>query len=274
MDFANRYGPWALVAGASEGVGECFARTLAERGLNVLLLSRRQTLLDALAARIQADTGVETKTAAVDLSQADAAEQVQRMAASLDIGMLVYCAGADPNYQPFLDSPLDTALSLVHRNCAVPLALCHHFATPMVQRGKGGIILLSSGAGLAGGRNMVAYGASKAFDLVMGEALWAELQESGLDVLSLVLAGTDTPALRRTLVKLGSLEHEDDPVPGLTQPQQVVDEALENLQNGPTWFAGESSRAADKALRAMTRNEAVKAIMQHQASSFMAGSQE
>ena len=121
--------------------------------------------------------------------------------ADVEVGLVAYCAGADPNYEPFLANPVETALALVRRNCAVPVQVCHHFAGPMVARGRGGIVLVGSGAGLVGAPNMVAYGASKAFDMVMGEALWAELHDEGVDVLSLVLGVTDTPALRRLLAR-------------------------------------------------------------------------
>ncbi len=95
----------------------------------------------------------------------------------------MYCAGADPNFRPFLDQPVAAAESMVQRNCLAPLRLCHHFAAPMVARGRGGIVLFGSGAGFAGGPNMVAYGASKAFDMVFAEALWAELHGKGVDVV-------------------------------------------------------------------------------------------
>jgi uncharacterized protein len=83
----------------------------------------------------------------------------------------VYCAGADPNYQPFLANPIEAADAMVQRNCVVPMQLCHHFAPAVVERGRGGIVIFGSGAGLAGGANMVAYGASKAFDMVFAEAV-------------------------------------------------------------------------------------------------------
>jgi len=95
---------------------------------------------------------------------------------------------------------------------------------------------------------------------VMAESLWAELHDAGVNVLSLVLTTTDTPAYRETMRKQGI-----DPatIEGLVPPQQVVDEALENLNNGPTWFVSERFRAGEKQLRAMTRNEVVKAISSH-----------
>lgn len=262
-EFRERYGPWALVAGASDGVGAAYARALAERGLDVVLLARRLGLLDEVAAGIRADTGVETRAVAVDLAAPDAMSKIARATDGLEVGMLMYCAGADPNYADFLDLPVDAVLPMVHRNCVVPLQLCHRFAGPMKARGRGGIVVLSSGAALVGSRHMVAYGASKAFDLVMTESLWAELHEHGVDVLALVLGLTDTPALRRLLVQRGKLAREDDPrpIPGASTAEEVVAEALANLRHGPTCFVGEMLRQGAKALGAMPRNDAVRVML-------------
>src|SRR6187402_1081954 len=163
-EFAERYGPWAVIAGGSEGVGAEFAKGLAERGINVVLLARRQAALDEVAAAIRDDTGVEVRTVAVDLADDDAVASIVAATDDIDVGLLMYCAGADPNYRPFLAEPIDSALSMVQRNCVVPMRLCHHFAGPMVARGAGAIVLVSSGGGLIGAPNMVAYGATKAFD--------------------------------------------------------------------------------------------------------------
>jgi uncharacterized protein len=262
--FASRYGPWALVAGASEGVGAAFARAVAERGLNVVLLARRQSVLDDVAAAIRADTGVDTRVVAVDLAEEDAMASIMGATAGLDIGMVMYCAGADPNYEPFLANPVGTAVAMVRRNCSVPMQICHHFAGPMEARGRGGIVLVSSGAGLVGAPNMVAYAATKAFDMVMAEALWAELHDKGVDVLGLVLGVTDTPALRRLLARRGQLASPDDtsPIPGAATADEVAAEAIANLSNGPTWFVGDELREGAKHLGAMSRNDAVRVLIQ------------
>ncbi len=107
---------------------------------------------------------------------------------------------------------------------------------------------------------MVAYGATKAFDTVMAEALWAELRGTGVDVLGLVLGLTDTPALRRLLLRRGQLEKSDDPIPGAATAERVVAEALTNLSNGPTCFAGDDVRMGEAAFRGMSRNEAVSML--------------
>jgi short-subunit dehydrogenase len=262
--FANRYGPWALVAGASEGVGAAYARAMAERGLSVVLLARRQGALDEVAADIQAETGVDARAVAVDLSGPDAMAAIEAATAGLEIGMVLYNAGGDPNYERFLASPVEAALAMVHRNCITSMQLCHRFAAPMAARGKGAIVLVSSGGGLYGAPNMVAYAATKAFDMVMAEALWAELHDQGVDVLALVLGATDTPALRRLLARRGNLAGPDDqtPIPGAATPGEVVAEAIANLSNGPTWFVTEQLRDGSRRLGAMPRSDAVKALLQ------------
>lgn len=263
-DFAQRYGPWALIIGASEGVGAAYALAVAGRGLNVVLVARRQAVLDEVATDIRARTGVRTRTIAVDLTGHDAMDRLAAGTADLEVGMVFYCAGADPVFAPFLDHPVEVPLAMVHRNCVVPMQVCHHFAGPMRQRGRGGLVLVSSGAALAGGPNMVGYAATKAFDLVMAEALWAELHDLGVDVLALVLGLTDTPALRRLMVRRGTLPAGDPEAPifGAMTADEVVAEALASLTDGPTCFVGEMMRLGAQTFATMSRNDAVKMLVQ------------
>src|ERR1700761_9362591 len=268
MTFATKYGPWALVAGASDGVGAAFAKALAERGVNVVLLARRPAVLDQVAAEIEAQTSVSTRTIAADLSEPGAASAISAATNDLQIGMLVYCAGADPNFKPFLANSIESAEAMVHRNCTVPMQLCHHFAPAMVERGSGGIVIFGSGAGLAGGPNMVAYGASKAFDMVFAEALWAELHDKGVDVLGLILGKTNTPALRKLEHERGHLDSEDTAPSDADSVERVIAEAFDNLGNGPTVMVGEMMRNVGPMLASLSRNEAVALITQAQAAAM------
>ncbi|BBX28576.1 SDR family NAD(P)-dependent oxidoreductase [Mycolicibacterium alvei] len=261
-EFADKYGPWALVVGASDGVGSAMADELARRGLNVVLLSRRQAVLSEVAADISTRTGVQTRTLAIDLAAPGAAGTVIEATADLDVGFLVYCAGADPGFAPFLSSPLSDAESLVQRNCMVPMQLCHHYARPMVERGRGGIVIFGSGAGFAGGPNMVAYGASKAFDMVFAEALWTELHDRGVDVLGLILGKTDTPALRKLECERGQIPSLEDTPPGAAAVDDVVAAAFANLTDGPTCLAGPEIQAAAQLMASVSRNDAVRFIAQ------------
>jgi short-subunit dehydrogenase len=221
--FADKYGPWAVVAGASEGVGSSVARLLGERGVNVVLVARRQAALEEVAATVQADT----RAVALDLSLDGADQALATASDGLDVGLLVYNAGADPNASRFLDKPLATWQELVRRNVNTVLGACHHFGSRLAERGRGGIVLVTSGAAWAGGDRLAAYGASKAFDLVLGEALWAEFRPHEVDVLSMVLGPTDTPAFRRVL-------HGQE-FPGMADPDDVARAMLDNLGAGPTY---------------------------------------
>jgi NAD(P)-dependent dehydrogenase (short-subunit alcohol dehydrogenase family) len=126
------------------------------------------------------------------------------------------------------------------------MQLCHHFAPAMVERGSGGIVILGSGAGFAGGPNMVAYAATKAFDMVFAEALWAELHDKGVDVLGLILGKTDTPALRRLEHSRGLIGSPDETPPDAAAVVDVIAEAFDNMGNGPTWIVGEKCNSSPR----------------------------
>lgn len=228
MDFAEQYGPWALIAGASEGTGASFARQLAGRGLNLILIARRQEPLEALSAQIRTSHGVECITASLDLSLPDAAARMAEPAGEREVGLLVLNAGADPNGSAFLDTAIDQWNALVMRNVVTVLGACHRFGAAMARRGRGGIILCGSGACYGGLPGVAVYGATKAFDLVLGEALWAELNPLGVDVLNLVMGRTDTPAHRELMERMGL------PFPaGSASPDEVAALGLERLAFGP-----------------------------------------
>lgn len=268
MTFADRYGPWALIAGASDGLGAAFAETLARRGVNLVLLSRREAVLVDLAAGIEQRHGVRTRVLALDLVADTAAHEVIEATRDLEIGMLVYCAGADPEFKPFLSQPITAAESMVRRNCLVPMQLSHHYAQGMVTRGRGAVVILGSGAGFAGGPNMVAYGATKAFDMVFAEALWTELHDKGVDVLGVILGKTDTPALRRLELSRGQIASMDERPKDTASADDVVAEAFDNLANGPTWIVGDDLRAAAQMMGSISRSDAVRFIQQASAASM------
>jgi short-subunit dehydrogenase len=228
MDFTERYGPWAVVAGASEGVGASVARLLGARGVNVVLVARRQEALGEVARTL----ATETRMVVLDLSDLEAPTALANATADLEIGLLIYNAGADPNMSRFHDKPVDVWQGMVARNCATVVGATHHFGELMVERGHGGIILVTSGAAWAGGSYLAVYAASKAFDLVLGESLWAELGPRGVDVLAMVLGQTDTPAFRRVL---NGREFE-----GMADPDDVARDMLDNLAEGPTFPPGPS----------------------------------
>jgi short-subunit dehydrogenase len=246
-DFAERYGPWAIVAGASDGTGEAFAEELAARGLNVVLVARREEVLRSVAARL----AMESRVVVLDLSLPDAGAKLAAATEDLDVGLLVYNAGADPHNLPILDQPIDDLRALVQRNCLTVLDTCHRIGARLVARGRGGVILVSSAAGWVGASGLVAYGATKAFDLVLAEGLWAEWRPHGVDAVALVLGAVDTPSLRRLLEQRGGTGYDQ-----MAQPVDVVREGLDHLRDGPTWQIGLPDPVGPSPFGALPRREA------------------
>ncbi|MGH3292603.1 MAG: SDR family NAD(P)-dependent oxidoreductase [Trebonia sp.] len=250
-EFSERYGPWAVVAGGSDGIGASFAHALARRGLNLVLLARRAEVLGACAAEVRAAHGVEVQTVVADLSAPQALADLVAATADLEIGLFIANAGGDDRSALFLDKDLDTHLALVRRNCLSVLEAAYRFGGPMVSRGRGGVILASSGAAWAGGVHLAAYGATKAFDLILAEGLWAEWHDLGVDVLGLVITATDTPSMHRALDAKGGYSGV------LADPDDVASAALDHLGDGPTWMCGAADPLGPPPFGALTRREAV-----------------
>lgn len=255
-EFAERYGAWAIVCGASDGTGSAFAADIAARGVNVVLVARRRQLLDEVAA----DLPTETRVVTLDLSAADAAAELAAATADLDVGLLVYNAGADDHVTPLLEHTIDDLRALVRRNCSTVLELCHAIGGRLVARGRGGVVLVSSGAAWSGGGGIAAYSATKAFDLMLAQSLWAEWSALGVDVLALVLGGTDTPSLRRVLELHGG------EMPVLAHAIDVVREGLDHLADGPTWNIGMPDPAGASPLSSLPPGTAVELVTQVTAS--------
>lgn len=235
----SKYGPWALIAGASHGVGAAFARTLASSGLNCILVARRETALEALRQTLVDDYGVKVLVIAQDLSQPDAISRIETQVAGREIGLLVYNAGGDPYITRFLASPRQDWASLLHLNGHSVMECCHVFGQPMVERRRGGVILVGSQAALGGIRKLAMYCATKAFVLNLGEGLWAEWKDQGVDVLNLLIGTVDTPTMRDAMVRL---QVPDALTMSLPTAQEIVDTALDQLPHGPTFIHPEDTR--------------------------------
>jgi short-subunit dehydrogenase len=227
--FAKRYGPWAVIAGASVGLGEAFARQLAARGMSLVLIARRQDALEGLASALRAAYNVDVRILAADLGRPDLLSFVQAATADLDVGLVVYNA-AFSTIGAFLDRPLAEHLRVIDVNCRGPLVLAHHFGKAMAVRHRGGIVLMSSTAGSQGGPWISSYAASKAFNTVLGEALWDELSASGVDVVVCRAGATRTPGYE-------SSKPRPSRVP-LLDPNFVAERTLAALGRGPSVVPG------------------------------------
>jgi uncharacterized protein len=179
--FVEAYGPWALVAGGSQGLGAAFAEEIARRGVNLVLIARRAGPLEETAAALRTRHGVEVRTASVDLAAPGFLEAIEHAVQGLEIGLLV-CDAAHSHTGRFLDSDLPTCLKILDTNCRAPLSLVHVFGSRMAARGRGGILVMSSLSAFWGSPYVAVYGATKAFLVNLAEALWRELGDRGVDV--------------------------------------------------------------------------------------------
>ncbi|PKN55646.1 MAG: short-chain dehydrogenase [Deltaproteobacteria bacterium HGW-Deltaproteobacteria-14] len=242
--FRDRYGPWALIAGASEGLGEAFARQAAARGLDVVLVARRGEVLARVAGEIAVAHGVRTRVVVADLAEAGCAARIGAAVADLEVGLLVHNAALSvPG--PFLDTPAEAHASAVAVNCASQVALVHAFAGPMRARGRGGVVIVSSLSGFYGSGDLATYAATKAFGATLAEGLWFELGPAGVDVVATCAGATLTPGYARRAP-------EDLPrlAPAPMAPDAVADDALRALGRGPRTIPGRGNRLASFILRA------------------------
>ncbi len=234
-EFVHKYGRWALIAGASEGVGASLADQLAARGLDLVLIARSGPLLEDVAAGVRERHGVEVRPLVADLTAPDIGDKVAAATDGLEVGLVVYNAGAANRTTEFLDEDFDYSLKQIKLACIGPVALSRHFAPAMVERGRGGIVLVGSLACLAGSARIAVYSAVKAFNVNLAEGLWAELHPHGVDVCCTPLATTYTEAMQRMGVAF-------DPARDMTS-EDAAAEIIENIGNGPTYVVGENNRA-------------------------------
>jgi len=181
--FAHRFGPWALVTGASDGIGAAFATDLAARGLNLVLCARRGARLQSLAAELQERHGVECLALALDLAEPSSAQALERACAALDIGLLVAAAGFG-NARPLHESDLALEAAMLSLNCGAVLHQCRWLAPRLLDRGRGGLVLMSSLVAFQGCPGAAHYGATKAWVQSLAEGLRSELAPGGVDVLA------------------------------------------------------------------------------------------
>jgi short-subunit dehydrogenase len=251
--FAERYGPWALVAGGSNGIGECFAREIAERGVNVVLLARHEATLQRLAEDLQESAGVEARVLVADLTAPDLEARIAVATSDIEVGLLVYNAGAVHGVADFLDRPVDHALGLVALNCRGPVLLAHRFGGPMRARRRGGIVLLGSLISFAGSALVATYSATKAFDRILAEGLWRELRPHGVDVLGVVAGATRTPSMLASNERFAGRGD-------LMDPAAVERGALAALGEGPIYVPGAGNRAAAHGMSPVSRVGLVNAM--------------
>lgn len=253
-------GPWAVVAGASEGLGAAWAEALARRGLHILAVGRRPEPLEQTAQRLAAKYGVDVRTLAADLAEPGFTDRLAAASSGLEIGTAVYNA-AFSFTGPLLDHPPLHTQRLVDVNVRGPLALIHQLVPAMIDRRRGTLILMSSLAGNQGAPGLAAYAASKAFVTSLAESLHAELRPVGVDVLACVAGAVRTPGYAATV------GHD---APGTLDPDQVVEAALARLGRTALVTPGSTNKLASFVMRRLLPRAAATAVMGRASQGFEA----
>jgi short-subunit dehydrogenase len=227
VPLATRYGGWAVVTGASSGIGAEFARAVARDGLSVVLTARRGDRLRDLARELEQAHGVATRVVEADLTAVADCARLAGAVADLDVSMVIANAGSGVAGRFDAADP-DRLVAMVQLNCTAPVAVISRLLPRLQRRGRGAVILTGSTAAFQPLPFQAVYAATKAFDLYLGEALWGELQGSGVDVLVLspgpvetefaevagsVLPKSDTPAYV-VAVAMNALGHQASVIPG------------------------------------------------------------
>jgi len=240
--FGKKYGPWAVVTGCAMGIGASFVEQLAARGLNLVLVDNQAEPVAEQAGRLR--SRVDVRECIVDLSDAVQVSRALESMADLEIGLLVANA-AHAATAPWLEIPLEDKLRQIQVNCVAVTQMVDILSRAMAQRGRGGIIMMSSMAARVGSPLVATYAATKAFDLILAESLWAELGEQGIDVLGVLPGATRTPGFE------GSLGARAKVPSGLRimESGDVVREALDALGRQPSIAAGSFNRFAGTLLQ-------------------------
>lgn len=244
----QKYGPWAIVTGASSGIGKEFANQLAASGVNVVLVARRGLLLEELAESLQSRYRVEVRFASLDLSQPTFLAQLELITKGLEIGLVISNAGG-ARMGAFDKIPVSDFEAMIHLNVMAQMKISHWFTARLIkEKRKGGLILVSSTTAFQGVPYCADYSAAKAYILNLGEALHYEFKHRGIDITVLVPGPTDAPGLtdNADADMMAHLPMKPQPAAGL------VKEGLSALmKNKPTHIGGRMNRIMTSIMKIM-----------------------
>jgi uncharacterized protein len=202
-NFASKYGPWALVTGASGGIGRSFAIELAKSGIYVILIARRIAELESIADSLRTAFGVQCKVVPADLSSNDGIAQVIDGTKDLDVGLVV-CAAGFGTAGPFVHGNLSNELDMIQVNCSATTSIAWSMGNRLIERGQGGLILLSSIVAFQGVPRSAHYAATKAYVQTLAEGLRLEWKRHRVDVLSVAPGPVDTGFAARSNLTMGN----------------------------------------------------------------------
>ena len=244
---------YALIAGGSEGIGEAFARQLAAKGFQLILVARGLEKLEKVAKEIEGEFAVNVRLITCDLAATDATEQIKTALGDVEVDVLVYNAALS-FIGPFEKDSLEHQQQIAQANMITPLNMLHHFGGEMLKRKRGSVILMASLAGFQGSGFLTVYAASKAFTRILAESLWYEWQAKGVDVIACCAGATSTPNYVKTNPAASSFF-----APRVQTPEEVVAECLQKLGKTPSFITGRGNKVASFIMqRLMPRKMAIK----------------
>ncbi len=249
--FLSKYGPWALVTGASDGIGYAFAEQLAALGFNLVLVARRADRLHELGHKINEKHGIETCVVSADLGTEEGLAEVVRSTADLDIGLLVASAGYGTS-GPLLAANLQREHNMLEVNCFAVLQQCVVFGNRLAKRGRGGIILMASLVGWQGVPKSAHYAATKAYVQSLAEALRVELKPKGIDVLASAPGPVNSGFAERADMRMGSA----------VLPAAVAKASIEALGHKGTVIPGNLSKLLTYSLLPLPRTLRTRILAQ------------
>lgn len=250
-NWREKYGSWAVITGASDGIGREMAVSVAKAGLNVVLVARRRAVLDALASELAQHYNIETCVIDADLAQDGGVNMVIAATQALDVGLLVACAGFG-TAGSFLQTDIDQQLNMLDVNSGAVLALTHHFAQRFAQRGRGGIVLMSSLVAFQGVPMSANYAATKAYVQSLAEALHIELKPLGVDVVASAPGPIHSGFAARANMQMGLA----------LPPDSVAEATLKALGRRMTVRPGWLSKFLEASLVALPRGGRVRIMKQ------------
>lgn len=234
--FRAKYGPWAIITGAAQGLGTEFARQTAAMGLDLVLVDIQEERLSRAASEVRAQYPVEIRSAIVDLSRPDFLDPLRKHTDDIEVGLVISNAAHLP-VGLFFDQSLADKLRMIEVNCRAPLMLVQEFGARMVARRKGGIILMASASATQGVPFVASYAATKAYNLILAESLWDELREHKVDVLGFMPGATRTTGFVESKPRLAG-----STVAVIMEPGPTATEALKALGKAPSWIPGRRNR--------------------------------
>lgn len=252
MTLKQKYGPTALVAGASEGLGAAFATYLASEGMDVILAARRREPLQKLASTLENKYKVSAGFITCDMTELNATDQVQQQLGDKEINLLVYNVGLS-YIGRFEQNSIDNHQKIACSNMLTPLTMLHVFGDAMLKKGHGAIIMMGSLAGFQGSGFLSVYAATKAFNRTLAEGLWYEWKYRGVDVIACCAGATSTPNFMNT--KPGDAGFF---APRIQTPEEVVEECFKHLGKCPSFISGTGNKIASFIMqKILTRKMAI-----------------